>query len=250
MCNLQKINRSISTRIAISDGAICEDCIRTAGIPFHSPRLKPDIVKWMKSYNRDSVKIMYEKRLPLVREFHPNKKIGLYLKIDEVHQSFKVDKYIFAYQNLLNFEFIDDGEVLTSGGLAGVIAGGLLFGATGAIVGGIVGEKQSTKLCNCLKIQLTLKDSPIPIANITFIKRETERKGYTYNTAQKMARECVAALQFIADKNNQAAQVQSISSGIFSPDDEIVKLKKLLDDGIITKVEFEQKKTQLLRMWK
>ncbi len=82
---------------------------------------------------------------------------SLYLQIDDTHKAFKAGGSIFEFSNLLNFELLEDGETITKGGLGRAVAGGLLFGGVGAIVGGVTGgkKKQGYLHFNALKNNAT-----------------------------------------------------------------------------------------------
>ncbi len=126
----------------VSNGTICTNCLSTAGI---------GQLESLAAYSTNDVKSLIASRTPLIQAFLPTKKTGSYLQIDDTHKVFKAGGSIFASSNLLNFKLIEDGETITKGGLGRAVAGGLLLGGVGAIVGGFTGgKKASVSVIRCV----------------------------------------------------------------------------------------------------
>ena len=177
-------------------------------------------------------------------KFNPKKKIAT-LEIDEASLLFSVNNEVFQYKNLLDFELIEDGETITKGGIGRAVAGGLVFGGAGAVVGAVTGKKTKS-ICNSMRIKLTLKNTYRDNIYINLIATDTKKSSIIYKAAQTNAQNCISALQIITDANNQTSNQKSDTSTPISEADEILKFKQLLDAGIISQEEFEQKKKQLL----
>ena len=226
-----------SGRIKISDGAVCVKCLNSAGI---------SILNNVDTYTQQSIKELVTTRQTMVNNFHCTKDVDSYIQIDENNKYFKIDKDIFSYENLLSFELLENGQSITKGGLGSAVAGGLLFGGVGAIVGSVTGGKKSSAICNSMKLRVSLKNAHTDIIYIVFIRSETKCNGFVYNVACNSAQKCIAALEVINDIN-QSNYIKDINaSKSISQADEIVKFKALLDQGIITQEEFDIKKKELL----
>lgn len=224
-------------KVNVGDGTVCLNCLGTAGMSqLENPA----------SYTSSGVKSLIASRIPLVQSFSPTKKIGSYLQIDDRHRAFKVDNSIFEFANLLSFELLEDGETVTKGGLGRAVAGGLLFGGVGAIVGGVTGGKKSKNVCTSMRIKITLRDSYRSTVYIPFILSETKTRGFIYQAAQSSAQECLSALQIISDQCQSEKESTSDRRSNASAADEILKFKQLMDTGVISPEEFERKKKQLL----
>ena len=229
---------ALSSKEVISDGVVCSKCLKKAGI---------DKLSNGQAFNAASIKPFLERHAAVVKSFSPTKKISIYLAVDENNKSFKIDGDIFEYDNLLSFELLEDGNTVTKGGLGRAVAGGLLFGGVGAIVGGVTGGKKSKGVCSSMKLRVTLRNAHTDTAYITFISNEFKKSSYVYKTAQDHAQSCISALENIADyvkSLDEAAQYEAPQ--VVSAADEIAKFKQLLDNGIITQEEFDAKKKQLL----
>jgi hypothetical protein len=103
---------------------------------------------------------------------------------------------IVNYSDILGFELIENGKsIVTEGGLGRAAAGGMLFGETGAIVGGITAKRESTDRISMLKIKIVIKDMNNPNAYISFINRPTETDSLLYKASYDVAQKILAMLQ-------------------------------------------------------
>ena len=128
--------------------------------------------------------------------------------------------------------------------------GGLLFGTTGAIIGSSVSRKIED-INSGLSVLICLKDEKNPLINIEYIKIGS---SYDMNNLQYLQKKSSAQQlyneisQFIEIKNvsyvnnNVKAEAQSKKSN----KEQLQELKEMLDDGLITQEDFEQKKKQIL----
>ncbi len=232
----------LSGKIKVSDGAICMSCFKTAGISSLDNAM---------SYTQQTIEEYIIARQSLVDSFDATKKFGGYfgghIEIDENNKLFKLSGDYFEFNNLLSFELLEDGSTITKGGLGRAVAGGLLFGGVGAIVGGVTGSKKAKNICNSMKLRVSLKNAHTDVVYITFISNETKTKSAMYKLAQESAQEYITALELINNFNQtEATQYYSAPTQQTSNADEILKFKSLLDQGIITQEEFNRKKKELL----
>lgn len=194
-----------------------------------------------------------KKRIELLKEakeeadgFVATKVIGKAVAFDDENKQVIVspNKHarIYDYDHISTFELLEDGETVTSGGLGRALAGGVLFGGAGAIVGGVTGKKKGKDRINSLKIKLSLKDVNHAVDYIDFLDFKTKRGSLLYNEAFNNAQECLSVLQFICDQQEALTETKTSKSA----PDEIMKYKNLLDAGAITEEEYESKKKELL----
>lgn len=176
--------------------------------------------------------------------------IGKYISIDHCHKRFKIqnDSRAYKFSDLINFELYEKNSVIQEGGVGRAIVGGMLFGEVGAIVG--AQTRKSRSVTDALYIRLTLKSSGMK--TITFTERQS-------------ANEVLSELELIVADNrsdevqttpNQQSEpqpapppVQQSTQAEQSPTliaDELLKLKQLLDMGVLTQEEFDQQKQKLL----
>ncbi|ENY8920602.1 TPA: SHOCT domain-containing protein [Clostridioides difficile] len=185
----------------------------------------------------------------LVEKFNVTKEINSFIKFDETNKLIyietkrkngKIKKNVYSFEDITGFELLEDGETVTKGGIGSALAGGVLFGGTGAIVGSVVGKKKTKKIIENLQIKLTLKAISEPVAYINLISGKTKTNSIGYERAYEDAQEILSVLSIILkDTENNSNNSNA---------DEILKYKNLLDLGAITEEEFNIKKKELLNL--
>ena len=231
----------------LKDGSwICSKCSKNAGLGMLMPA---------KKMTSDDVKgLIKEKEANANRlaAFQVTQKVGSYLYVDENAREWYtpdgflgkvINPQIHSFDDILDFELLEDGGTIAKGGLGRAVVGGVLFGGVGAVVGGVTGKKKGKPTCTSLKVKITLNDMECPAAYINLIETETKKDSMTYQACERIAQEILSLLQVMVDSNKatQATTTQEVSAA-----DEILKFKQLLDNGIITQEEFDAKKKQLL----
>lgn len=198
----------------------------------------------------------FEEHQNEINNFNITKKVANYLYLDENQRKFALptvtltgkikDMDIYNYDDIVDYELIEDGNSISKGGIGRALVGGTLFGGVGAVVGGVTGHKQKQN-CTKLQIKITMNNIYCPALYIKLIDSETKKDGVMYQTMFKFAQEILSLLNIICqnhchDNDNMTANDK------FSPADEIKKYKELLDMGAITLEEFEKKKKDLLNL--
>lgn len=190
----------------------------------------------------------------LKRQYHATKTVKNYLSVDERHQTWAplgskdYKNTIFRYSDLVGAEVLQNNEQVTSGSLGSVVAGGLLTGGVGAILGGVVGPKTTKEVCSSLQIKLALKSMQRPVVYIDFISTTTKKSDPLYKKAVQRVDECMAILTNILEANgaNVQSPINAEQASGTSAADELMKFKQLLDAGAITQEEYDTKKAQIL----
>lgn len=240
ICGVEKGN------IKISDGFICLNCMKKCNgfLPSDStPYKNKTKAEFERAIKRS------EQNKELLNLFTPTKKIGTFVSFDTVHGLWLIpnsfngkinNPQVRTFDEILEYELLEDGNSITKGGLGRAIAGGVAFGGVGAIVGGVTGQKKTKKEIETFKIKVTTKDIDNPIIYINLLSNgKIKTSSFAYKDAYNAAQEILSVFAITQNKDNEKRE--SLSSA-----DEIIKYKKLLDDGIITQEEFEAKKKQLL----
>lgn len=146
------------------------------------------------------------------------------------------------YDNLINIEVIIDESIVSSPSLGDAVVGGLLFGGAGAIIGS--SSKSYHKTIKTVVLRLSFDDIKRPIHDLSFLAMHVAipaDKPYVKKILEDV-NNCYGSLAAIVAKRKESqtdVKTQSIA-------DELLKLKKLLDDGVISKDEFEAAKRKLL----
>lgn len=233
---------------ALSDGFICKECIE---------KLKPFInnnifINW-KNFSLQKINQTLEicrvnqERLKI---FQKTNDYTDYLEIDSNHQLWKTSSaknVVFSYSDILDFELLENGEAITKSGLGSAVVGGVLFGGVGAVVGSTVGKKQTKREITEYRIKITTNNLYYPSLYINFLTSGKVKEGSVlYNLNVDSAQKILSVLTQITNSvSNSTSQIQVQN---FSVADEILKLKQLLDAGILTETEFENQKKQILNL--
>lgn len=233
LCNQQEGSKKLS------NGYICKGCIVKC-YPFIITGSWKDISsdKAMEALEAS------EDNAQKLQIFQPTKKIEKYVSFDENNQLWKVTQpnVVFKYEDVISYELLEDGESITSGGLGRALVGGVLLGGTGAVVGGITGRKKTKREINEFKIKIVTRNKWFSEVNINLLSGFSVKTGsMLYNGYKESAQKILSEFTVITDSFNVQEKKTTVSEA-----DEILKYKKLWDDGIITKEEFEAKKKQLL----
>lgn len=187
--------------------------------------------------------------------FNATQEVSEYLEIDQVEKIALIYSsdligfpYIFKFNNLISYELLEDGEVVTSGGLGSAIIGAMTFGGVGAIVGAATGKKKNCSICSSLKIKLTINDPNNPnmfTQYIDFLIAPEKRTSPKFISSLHTAQSCCSLLEIVLnEKNVDIATDRETTSDINS----LKKYHELLECGIITQEDYDLKKKQILKI--
>jgi len=230
---------------------VCNSCFKKANLKKIGANEKA-ITKMTVDDIKNAILVQKENAVEL-ENFNPTKKIGSFIEFDDINQKWLIlssflgkrnKSTVYNYSDIVDFELLEDGESVSSGGLGRAVVGGALFGGAGAIVGGVTGQKTSNSICTSLRIKITLNDINKPTVYVELLKTATKKNHPIYKKSYKQAQECLSVLQLICNQQQPVTAIpeqQSVSAA-----DEILKYKNLLDIGAITQEEFDEKKIELL----
>lgn len=233
----------------LRDGIICRECriLCSNGIT-DTLNLSVSDIKEHLQYRKEN-----KERL---NSFDATDSAGLYLKINAESKTFIVPngdkKYmehnvdVFNFSDVVDYEYVEDGETVSKGGIGAAVVGGAVFGGVGAIVGSNVGKKKSSTVVNSMYIRMSLQNKWVKQIKINLIYTETKKNGIIYNVCKQAADKIASLLDFIVKQSTSVIPPMQTTE---SSADEILKFKNLFDTGIITQEEFDAKKKQLLGLW-
>ena len=128
----------------LSSGMICKACMNDCG-PFLGA------LNWKNSsparvHEAIAVNAKNNERLSI---FKVDNSVQKYIELDETNKLLRFPQFlstiIFSYDEIIEYELLQDGEQITKGSLGGAVVGGALLGGVGAIVGGNIGQKKTRK---------------------------------------------------------------------------------------------------------
>ena len=162
------------------------------------------------------------------------------IKVDDNRRIFKIAGRLIPYTDLVSFELLEDGKIITEGGIdiGRAAIGGAFFGIAGAGIGGFSKiKKEDKELCSNMQILVTLRNQKYGTVTVPFIFMKTDKSKTTYSLAKTNAKATLSGLNYIVGMN-----ADKTISGF----DNLKKLKELFDLGILTEDEFDSKKKEIL----
>lgn len=134
-----------------------------------------------------------------------------FLFIEENNQNTNDDSFPF------NVRFIKDTDIISSevsvsgvsitktqrgSQLGSAIAGGVLFGGAGAVVGGLSGATVTTEKTDDVRLTITVDDTTHPVFTMRFLTMEVKKPGYFYDEALKQATHWHAICDIVIKRNS------------------------------------------------
>lgn len=247
VCNICLNNTGVQAK----DGFVCKECLDKCG-PFGVDLLKLKDMTTISSIQKriNQNKIFQKAQEEREKIFSPTNIIGNNLVVDEDNQlwcfgrkGFKIKRMgaIYRMDEIVDYEIEEDENIITKSGLGRAVAGGVLFGGVGAIVGGITGGRTSKAECSKLNVLINVKDAPSKVV-IPLLISKTKKNSLVYkNTIEFLTRITTYLDSIIDEVKNDISKTPSTD-----PYEDVKKLKELLDIGAITQEEFNAKKKQLL----
>ena len=188
-------------------------------------------------------------------------------KIFSIHgneQQFRVDLEhkqiaicsIFPYQkiDIINFsdiiecQIIEDSNTVMKGGVGRAVVGGALAGGVGAIVG--ANTRASKNVINILQIRIITKKISNSLYTIDLIKTEIEKNSMEYRNAMNFVNNVYAILTSIITNNDKVSNnlggKKTMEQNNNNFIEQLERLSKLRNDGMITEKEFEESKQKIL----
>ena len=171
------------------------------------------------------------------------------------HNAGNIDLSVISYRDLLASEICEDGTSVTKASrvsqVGTALVGGLLFGGVGAVVGGLTGKKSTSDKIKRIDLRLTVNRTQAPIHDVNFMNEEGKKGGLIYNNAVQKARHWHGLIEVLirrADEEDRKEENPSAVKALekHSVADELSKLAKLKEQGILTENEFVEQKTKLL----
>lgn len=256
-CN-QKMG-ALTGKVELLDGWVCTKCYELTGLSTWNMK-QLTMAKMISSENmrrminglkplteEDKLLVpIREKNKDKIANFVPTSVIGNLIKFNDVTREFIIGQDdvadLFKYDNIVDYELLENGSSLSKGNVGGALLGGALLGSTGAIIGA-TSKQENIKICDSLVIKLTLRDTYRKVVYLNFITQSIPISSQQYKITYTLAQNCMSLLKIACDKVKSSERGSAES---FSQADELRKFKQLLDDGIITEEEYQNKKKQLL----
>ncbi len=170
--------------------------------------------------------------------------------------------HVLKYSDIVSISYEENGSDVYNKSLGGAVVGGLLFGGVGAIVGGNTAKATQNKEIKIMSVKILLKstsDSTIILkiykagsdGDILKTKNEVDRKLYE-GLMKEVAgiKDIFSIIIDMADKKIAQQKFTPVMQPVASTSvaDELVKLAKLKESGILSEEEFNAQKARLLSL--
>ena len=171
--------------------------------------------------------------------------------------------HVLRYSDIVSISYEENGSDVFNKSLGGAVVGGLLFGGVGAIVGGNTAKAKQNKEVRNMSIKILLKstsDSTIILkiyevgkdGSVLETKKDADRMHYEGLMKEVSGiKDIFSIIIDIVDKNiamQKAPPVSPLLSSSASVADELTKLAKLKESGILSEEEFQAQKSKLLNL--
>lgn len=170
--------------------------------------------------------------------------------------------HVHRYSDIVSISYEENGSDVYNKSIGGAVVGGLLFGGVGAIVGGNTAKATQNKEIRIMSIKILLKstsNSSIVLkifeagvdGAILETKKDADRLHYEGLMKEVTGiKDIFSIILDIVDKNiaQQKAAPVIQQSAPTSVADELTKLAKLKEAGILSEEEFNTQKAKLLNI--
>lgn len=164
------------------------------------------------------------------------------LSTDEGKQNF----WAFSYDDIVSAELLQNERRVSANGLARAVVGGALLGGIGAIAGmASAQDARANAGTSSIEVSVAVRNYIADSYKVTISKGGMNVEDPKYATFLTYGIELTNRLNDIAGYIEQEEE-QEIEEPAKDGISEIRRYKELLDEGIITPEEFQQKKAELL----
>ena len=181
------------------------------------------------------------------------------LIISESNNSNLPFQRIVKYDSIISVSFEENGNTIssrsTSRTIGGALVGGIILGGAGAVVGGLSGNTSQNKIVSDISVKILLRHPETTSITIKCFhsgqlntKNESDKSRYesAYKNAQKIKDIITVIIDKIDNEYKKQNVISAQANNNISVADELAKLAKLKESGILTVNEFEQEKHKLL----
>lgn len=170
--------------------------------------------------------------------------------------------HVLQYSDIVSISYEENGSDVFNKSLGGAVVGGFLFGGVGAIVGGNTAKAKQNKEVRNMSIKILLKstsDSAIILKiyevgeDGAVLKTKSSADRMHYEGLMKEVtgiKDIFSIIIDIVDKNIAMQKTDPVTPHLSSASvaDELTKLAKLKEYGILSEEEFNAQKSKLLNL--
>ena len=163
-----------------------------------------------------------------------------------VYQRGKTYSKAYSFKDIINYEVYENGKSKVQGRAGSALIGGAFFGLGGLIIGSSMSRNVNEK-CNQLKLFIRLNDIDCPQIVIVYVDNvEWDKSGLTYRNMKENLQSVCSVLEYMMNNRTLEQSETNENKSSNSQKEQLQELKEMLDDGLITQEDYEQKKKQIL----
>lgn len=153
---------------------------------------------------------------------------------------------LFDYKDVLQTAILEDGETITttSGRTGRALLGAAAFGRIGFLAGALTPRRTTTTRVSRLDLKIVVNDAAQPLYMLNFLSGSYERTSQAFKDAHRDITTWHARILAViseADEDETALVASNASRA-----DELAKLARLRDQGVLTDDEFASEKARVL----
>lgn len=185
-----------------------------------------------------------------LQTFTPTEKIGNDIWIDSKNELLMIrtkmnmkPKYLLKFEQLKSYSVVENDKIIKkNNGVSRAIAGGMMFGQAGAIVGAVTKNNKIIETTNLLQLRILATNVAENNLFIPFlIGGKFKHDSFVYKDAISRLSSCISNIDNIISSSKDLP----VSDDLI---EQLRKIKTLLDEGILTQEEFDKKKQELLEL--
>ena len=170
-----------------------------------------------------------------------------------LYSYYETTAVILDFDEILDFEVTENGNSIISSRTGSTIAGGLLFGELGAMVGAS-GSRSIDEVCHTLKLKIYTNNISNNVVTLDFLDDKVRTESIKYDDISQVIDEMVGFLKLIKEHNRQEERKEDKNIIVENTEDikqnnnlsSLKELAELKEKGIITQEEFEETKKKIL----
>lgn len=185
-----------------------------------------------------------------LQTFTPTEKIGNDIWIDSKNELLMIrtkmnmkPKYLLKFEQLKSYSVVENDKIIEkNNGVSRAVAGGMMFGQAGAIVGAVTKNNKIIETTNLLQLRILATNVAENNLFIPFlIGGKFKHDSFVYKDAISRLSSCISNIDNIISSSKDLP----VSDDLI---EQLRKIKTLLDEGILTQEEFDKKKQELLEL--
>lgn len=153
----------------------------------------------------------------------------------------------YNFSNVISYEVYEDNESVIKGCVGKSLVGYAFFGPAGAIIGSSA-QRSINDYCSSLKLLVRMNDIDNPLLEIVLIDYKMNKSSIVYKQNIKSLQEMVAYMEFMI--NDKKVEEFSHNSEVVKMEktkkEQLLELKELLENNLITEDDYNKKKSDIL----